>query len=168
MTSLVIRPASISDLSSIVKIRVEALTEEELCGFIVPGDSFYSSIKKLREMWDRSNKLKNGMEIFVADWSGKIVGFIVFNMDDHDDNIDNLVVAKKEQGKGIGEALVNYVENLAKSRGLDAITTDTTENAKGIPWKAYGFWKNMGYEDFGKRVTTSYDFKVIPLIKRLK
>jgi GNAT superfamily N-acetyltransferase len=168
MNSIVIRPALITDTASIVEVRVGALTEEELYGFVVSGDNLYSSIEKLREMWDRDNKLKNGLEVFVAEYLGQILGFIVFNMEDCDDNIDNLVVAKKEQGKGIGRALVEYIEKLAKSRGFDFITTDTTENAQGIPWKAYGFWKKMGYDDLGKRVTTSYDFKNIPLIKKLK
>ena len=168
MPSLVIRPASISDVVSIVKIRVGALTEEELSGFIVPGDSLYSSVDRLRQMWDRENSLKDGLEVFVADYNGNVIGFIVYNMEDCDDNIDNLVVAKQEQGKGIGRALVEYVEELAKSRGFYVITTDTTENANGVPWKAYGFWKRMSYEDTGERLTTQYCFKVIPLVKRLK
>ena len=168
MSSFVIRPASIIDGSSIVEVRLGALTEEEIFGFIVPGDNLYSSIEKLRELWDRENRLKDGFEVFVAEFEGKVIGFIVYNMEAYDDNIDNVVVAKKEQGKGVGRALVEYVEGLAKSRGFDVITTDTTENAKGVPWKAYGFWKRMGYEDNGKRLSTNYDFKVIPLVKKLK
>ena len=118
-------------------------------------------------MWDGGHRLKDGLEVFVADYKSKIIGFIVYNMEDCDDNIDNLVVAKKEQGKGIGRALVEYVEGLAKSRGFDVITTDTTENTNGVPWKAYGFWKKMGYLDTGERRPTNYDFKEIPFIKKL-
>ena len=47
------------------------------------------------------------------------------------------------QGKGVGRSLVKYVEGLAKSKGCYLIKTDTTENAKSVPWKAYGFWKKM-------------------------
>ncbi len=104
----------------------------------------------------------------MAECRDKVVGFIVYNMEDCDDNIDNIVVARDEQGKGIGKALVEYVEELAKSRGFHVLKTNTTENAKGVPWKAYGFWKKLGYEDTGERVTTEYNFKVIPLIKNLK
>ncbi len=167
MPSSVIRPASIIDVASIVEIRVGALTEDELSGFVVPGESLYSSVKKLRDEWDTENRLKDGLEVFVAENMGEVIGFIVYNMEDPDDNIDNLVVAKQEQGKGIGRALVEYIERLAKSRGFDIITTDTTENAQGIPWKAYGFWKRMGYEDTGERLPTNFDFKEIPFIKRL-
>ena len=165
MPALAIRPASISDIPSIVEIRSGALTDKELSGFSVPGSSLYYS--KLTEMWNTSNRLKDDSEVLVAVFEGKVVGFIVFSMKQCDDNIDNIVVAKEEQGKGVGRALVEYIEDLAKSRGMDVITTDTTENAQSVPWKAYGFWKKMGYEDIGKRLTSGYDFQVIPLIKKI-
>ena len=168
MSSLVIRPAVITDVSSIVEVRVGAFTEEDVSGFIVPGESLYASTEKLRKMWDKENLLKDGFEVFVAEWETNVVGFIVYNMKSCDDNIDNVVVAKKEQGKGVGRALVEYVEALAKYRGYDVIRTDTTENIEGVPWKSYGFWKRMGYEDTKERVATEYGFKVIPLLKKLK
>jgi GNAT superfamily N-acetyltransferase len=168
MSSLKIRPVTIDDALSIAEIRVEALTEDEVSGFVVPGDNLYSSVDKLRKVWERDNRLHGGFEVFVAECNDKIIGFIVLNMDVSDDNIDNVVVAKKEQGKGVGRALVEYVEELARSRGFSVLKTDTTENALGIPWKAYGFWKKMGYEDTGERIATEYGFKDIPLVKNLK
>ncbi len=168
MSSLIIRPASITDVPSIVEVRLGAFSEEEVSGFIVPGESLYASFEKLRKMWDRENLLKDGLEVFVAECEAKVVGFIVYNMKSPDDNIDNLVVAKEEQGKGVGRALVEYIETLAKSRGFEVLRTDTTENAMGVPWKSYGFWKRMGYEDTGERVATEYSFRLIPLQKRLK
>ena len=165
MPALSIRPASISDIPSIVEVRLGVLTDKELSGFSVPGSSLYYS--KLMEMWNTGHRLKDDSEVFVAVSDGKVIGFIVFSMKQCDENIDNIVVAKKDQGKGVGRALVEYIEDLAKSRGMDVITTDTTENAKGVPWKAYGFWKKMGYEDTGKRLASGYDFKIIPLVKKL-
>lgn len=168
MSSLVIRPASIKDVASVVRVRLGAFSEEEASGFIVPGEGMYASIEKLRKIWDKENFLKDGCEVFMAEREAKVVGFIVYNMKSSDDNIDNVAVTKEEQGKGVGRALVEYVEVLAKSRGYDFMKTDTTENAEGIPWKSYGFWRKMGYEDDGERVATEYSFKVIPLVKRLK
>ena len=168
MSSLVIRPASIADINSIVNIRLSALTEEELVGFTVPDPNQYWSNEKLMELWDKENRLKDNTEVFVAEVNGRVIGFIVLNMEVGDDNIDNIVVTKEEQGKGVGRALVEYVEKLVKSRGFNFITTDTTENANGIPWKAYGFWKKMGYNDTGKRLVTSYGFKDIPFVKKLR
>lgn len=167
MLSLKIRPATVNDIPSIVEIRLGALTEKEISGFSVVGNNPYSSIKSLLSIWNSQNLLNDGSEVFVAELEGRVIGFIVYNMKNVDDNIDNIVVAKEEQGKGVGRALVEYLEKLAKSRGFSVITTDTTENAEGIPWKAYGFWRKMGYEDKGVRLSTEYGFQVIPLIKNL-
>jgi ribosomal protein S18 acetylase RimI-like enzyme len=167
MPSVVVRTAAITDIPSIAKIRLEALADQEITGFSIPGAGLHYSKEMLIEMWDTDNRLKDDSEVFLAVSNGRVIGFIVFNMKSCDDNIDNIVVAKKEQGNGVGKVLVEYVEHLAKSRGMDFITTDTTENSEGVPWIAYGFWKKMGYEDTGKRLPSSYDFKVIPFIKKL-
>ena len=166
--SLVIRPASTRDIASVVAVRVGALTKEDISGFSIPEDNLYSSTEKLRKVWNIENRLTDGFEVFVAECKGRIVGFIVYKMEDCDDNIDNVVVIKEEQGKGIGRALVEYVEELAKSKGYCLIKTGTTENVNGVPWRAYGFWKKMGYEDAGARISTEYGFKFISLVKRLK
>ncbi len=168
MVSLVIREATVADIPLIAEVRSGALTEQEIFGFSVPGSGLFYSKGKLVEMWDTGNRLKEGSEVFVASFGRRVIGFIVFNMTNLDDNMDNVVVAKNEQGKGVGKALVRHVEALAKFRGMDFVTTGTTENARGVPWKAYGFWMKMGYEDTGKRLPSGYGFKVIPLVKKLK
>ena len=111
--------------------------------------------------------MNDDFEVFVAEAEAKIVGFIVFKMEHDYGYIDNIVVSKEKQGKGIGRALVTYTEGIAKAKGCYLMKTDTTENTAGVPWKSYGFWIRMGYEDTGKRLPTNYDFKEIPLIKRL-
>ena len=60
------------------------------------------------------------------------------------------------------------MEKIVKSKGCDLMKTDTTENASGVPWRAYRFWLRMGYEDTGEQLLTNYDFKEISFIKRLK
>jgi GNAT superfamily N-acetyltransferase len=168
MTSLVIRAATIKDISSIVRIRLETLTDEEINGFSAPEFATYSSTEELQKVWYRDNKLRNGFEVFVAEEKGKILGFIVFKVEAICGYIDYVLVAKREQKKGIGSALVMFVEKIAKSQGCHLMKTDTTENASGVPWKSYEFWLRMGYEDTGERLPTNYDFKEISLVKRLK
>ena len=162
-----IRPATIKDVLSIVNVRLGALTTKEISGFTASEYALYSSTKKLYKMWGRENVLKDGFRIFVAEENGKIIGFVVFKIEKNYGNLDNIVVDKTNQGKGIGRALVDYVERLAKSKGCNLVKTDTSENAMGIPWKAYGFWMKMGYKDTGERLYTKYDFKEIPLMKKL-
>ena len=96
MLSLKIRPAIINDIPSIVDIRLGAVTEEDISEFGVPEDNLFTSIDNLREMWDKDNLLKDGFEVFVAENRGKVIGFIVFNMNGSD-NIDNVIVAKKDK-----------------------------------------------------------------------
>jgi ribosomal protein S18 acetylase RimI-like enzyme len=169
MTSVMIRPATVKDVSSIVRIRLATLTKKEIRGFSAPAlTTTYSLTEELRKMWDRGNRLKNGFEVCVAEDDAKIVGFIVFKMEHDYGYIDNIVVSKQKQGKGIGRALVTYTEGIAKAKGCYLMKTDTTENVVGVPWKSYGFWIRMGYEDTGRRLPTNYGFKEIPLIKRLK
>ena len=117
-------------------------------------------------MWDFDNKLKDDFEVFVAEVQDRVVGFIVFSIKGSD-NIDNIIVAKDQQGRGVGRALVEYVESLAISRGFDFIGTDTMENANGVAWKSYGFWIRMGYVDTGERVSSDFNFKNIPFVKKL-
>ena len=167
MASLIIRPADFEDIRSIVEVRLAALTEDEIRGYSAPEYAIYSSIEKLRKIWDIENVLKDGFEVLVAEDRGKIVGFIVFKVEEDAGYIDNLVVGKKKRRKGIGRSLVEYVEHIAEARSCSLMKTDTTENAKRVPWKAYSFWIRMGYKDTGERLPTDYDFKEIPLVKTL-
>lgn len=168
MTSLAIRAATVKDIPSIVEVRQAALSEDEIRGFSAYEFPSYYSDEELRKAWAEENKLKDGYEVFVAEEDGIMVGFIVFKLERDHGCIDNIVVARERQSKGIGRALVEYVEEIALSKDLYVMKTDTTENVIGVPWKAYGFWTRMGYEDTGERLPTKWDFKEIPLVKRLK
>ncbi|MCZ2809416.1 MAG: GNAT family N-acetyltransferase [Candidatus Bathyarchaeota archaeon] len=168
MTSLAIRAAKIKDIPSIVEVRQAALTEDEIRGFSAYEFPSYYSDEELRKAWAEGNKLKDGFEVFIAEEDGIMVGFIVIKIEDKHGSIDNIVVARERQRKGIGRALVEYVEGITLSKGLYLMKTDTTENADGVPWKAYSFWTRMGYEDTGERLPTKWEFKEIPLFKRLK
>ena len=168
MNPLVIRAASIRDVPLIVKIRLRTLNEEEIRGFSSLEFATTSSTKKMLEMWSSGNKLKDEAEVFVAEKKGRLVGYMMLKGEGDSGYIDDIVVAKKEQGKGVGCTLVRYAEALAKSRNCHIMKTDTAENADGVPWKSYNFWIKMGYEDTGKRLPTPYDFREIPFVKRLK
>jgi ribosomal protein S18 acetylase RimI-like enzyme len=163
-----IRVATVKDIPSIVKIRLTTLTEEEIHGFSAPEFATTSSTEKLRKTWDEGNRLKDGFEVFLAEEEGKLFGYLMFKVKGDSGYIDDVVVAKEKQGKGIGRALVDYVEAIAKSQGCSFMKTDTTENVNGVAWQSYGFWTRMGYKDTGDRLTTNYDFKEIPFQKRLK
>lgn len=168
MLSLVIRTATIRDIPSLVKVRLKTLSDEEISGFSAPEFANTSSNDRLLKAWDVGNRLNDGLEVFVAENYGKLVGYLMFKVEKASGYIDDIVVHKEEQGKGIGRAIVTFAEGIAKSQGCHFMKTDTTENANGVPWRSYDFWIKMGYEDTGKRIPTDYDFKEIRFIKNLK
>jgi len=168
MAKLVIRNASVNDIPSIVRVSLTASTIEEARGFSAPEWTTYLTPEELRKIWVKENRLKDGFEVVVAEKDENVVGFIVFKRERDHFYIDNIDVAKNEQGKGSGKALVTHVENMATANGYSLMKTDTTENAEGIPWKSYGFWTKMGYIDIGERLPTKWDFMTIPFVKNLK
>jgi len=107
VTSLMIRAATIKDIPSIVKVRLAALTEEEIRGFSAREFAITSSAGKLREVWDNGNRLKDGFEVFLAEDEGRLVGYMMFKVEGDSGYIDDVVVAEEERGKGIGKALVD-------------------------------------------------------------
>ena len=57
-----------------------------------------------------------------------------------------LYLYKKEQGKGIGKFLVDFVEEQAKKQGYSELLVRSAERYRDT---AYGFYKNMGYKTIG-------------------
>lgn len=53
-----------------------------------------------------------------------------------------MAVPQNLQGKGIGRALMNFAENLARDRGYKKITMHARKNAAG-------FYEKMGYKKVG-------------------
>ncbi|HEX2607177.1 MAG TPA: GNAT family N-acetyltransferase [Flavisolibacter sp.] len=54
-----------------------------------------------------------------------------------------MAVLNDLQGKGVGKALMQFAENLARDRGYKRITMHARKNA-------LGFYEKMGYKKFGK------------------
>jgi len=160
VVDVIIREATREDIPSIVEVRRASTTEEEIIGFTAPEWGTFLDVEKLRNEWTTGNRLKEDYEV-------QIVGYLVFKREHEHLYIDVLNVKKREQGKGVGKALLEYLERLAIESGLARIETDTTENAEGVPWNSYDFWIKMGFRDTGERLKTKWDFKTIPFVKWL-
>ena len=57
-----------------------------------------------------------------------------------------MAVVNDVQGKGIGRALMQFAENLARDRGYKVITMHARKNAQG-------FYEKMGYKKKGEEFT---------------
>jgi len=162
-----IREATREDIPSIVEVRRASTTDEETIGFSAPEWRTFLDVEKLRDEWTTGNRLKEDYEVIVSERGGQIVGYLVFKREHEHLYIDALHIRKSEQKRGVGKALLEYLEKLAIESGMARIETDTTENADGVPWISYDFWIKMGFKDTGERLKTKWDFRTIPFVKWL-
>jgi len=58
MAKLVIRRATVADISSIVQASLESTTQEETRGFAAPEWVTYSSPEELKKVWAEGNRFE--------------------------------------------------------------------------------------------------------------
>ena len=90
---------------------------------------------------------KLGAQAFVATIGGQACGVISFYPDkdyftDHPRAyVDNLVVAQESEGKGVGRALLDFVEQWARERGYREVVLDVFAGNQ----RAITFYERHGY-----------------------
>src|SRR5215212_1405359 len=91
--------------------------------------------------------VKPGAQAFVATIAGQPCGLISFYPDnDYFTNhprayVDNLVVAAESERKGVGRALLDYVEHWARDNGYCEVALDVFAGNNG----AIAFYERQGY-----------------------
>ena len=92
---------------------------------------------------------------FVAEEQGELVGMIgirqlfSYEVEEVATQISALVTKREFQGKGIGKALVQYVEEWSKKNGSEIIVL--TSGIKEERKKAHEFYKSLDFEITGFR-----------------
>ena len=77
---------------------------------------------------------------------------MLVNVDEKTCRLRQMAVINKLQGKGIGRALMQFAENIARDRGFKKITMHARKSA-------IGFYERLGYNVSGdefKEVTISH------------
>jgi GNAT superfamily N-acetyltransferase len=140
-----IRIACRKDIPAIAECARTATSEGEEIGFGVPSaERTFPYEEKLSAAWIEPNKVGTE-QVWVAEADGRVVGFVTTEDRGGTLELVNIVVRKELQGKGVGTALVRFVEAMASDAGKSAVTTGTSQNADGIPWKSLPWWKHLGY-----------------------
>lgn len=160
---ITIRQASRKDYSKLVEIMNSSASAEELKGFVPPRSATRKFLLQLRQHFKLA-----GHKILVAEVNRNPVGFVYFIQEKDHFVVEELDVERNHQRRGIGRALVESVERLAKDKGVICMTTGTAINSEGRPWEAYGFWIRMGYADTGERKDSGYGFKYCKFVKKLQ
>jgi GNAT superfamily N-acetyltransferase len=160
--TMAIRKATKRDYPEILKIMNGAVDSKELNGFVPPPEiteKFLNNMKSQLELKEHG--------ILIADLNMEPVGFVFFIQENDCIEIEEIDVLADYQKRGVGKALVNRVERIAKDRKVALLKTGTSINNKGIPWRAYGFWLRMGFKDTEERTDSGYGFSYCKFIKRL-
>lgn len=145
-----IRPATRMDIPSIVRCNLTAKTEDETIGYGAPLDRrTFANEDRLEQAWGSENEVE-GELAYVFEENG-VVAYVLIEVKPDAIELDNIDVTKDRQGKGIGKALVRYVEDLAREQSKKYVTLGTSRNQKtGRPWRSYRFWLRMGYSEDGE------------------
>lgn len=83
--------------------------------------------------------------LFVAECEGRVAGYAAVDEDDGALLLDQLVVAASDQGRGVGHALLDWVEGYGMSRGLRCVRV----TVQGTDSRAREFYLRRGYVDAG-------------------
>lgn len=138
---------------------------------VKPNFSDIDSIRKIMAFWtepeevdkyaDRLKEEINGktefnMQFWVAKESGKVEGIVglsdplpqvlTFAKTQNPAEIKILYVDKDTQGKGVGKALITFIEGEAKNQQFNELLVRSGERYRCT---AYGFYEKMGYTKVG-------------------
>lgn len=83
-----------------------------------------------------------GLEWVVVDEQARPVGFVCATAFDRALHIEELAVAREQQGQGLGRQLIAAVQRHAEAQGFDALTLTTFVE---VPWNA-PFYERLGFE----------------------
>jgi len=159
---VVIRKACLKDFQTLIKIMRESTTDEEVIGFAPSEGISPTFLKELAEELNRSDP-----SVIIAEKDGIPVGFAYYSFQNEFVEIQEVDVIKEYQGQGIGKALMQHIEEITKEKGMNCLVTGTSINKNGKPWKAYGFWLQMGFIDTGERIQGAHGLKYVKLVKQI-
>ncbi len=86
--------------------------------------------------------IANGLHWVAVDDGDRPVGFLCASVQEHALHIEELSVARRSQGRGLGRELIMHVQGKAAAAGFRALTLTTFAN---VPWNA-PFYARLGFE----------------------
>jgi predicted N-acetyltransferase YhbS len=166
-SSALIRAASRKDIPEIADCARTATSEEEESGFAVPpAERIFPDEEKLSAAWTEPNKVGTE-EVWIAEVGGRVVGYVTTEDRGGALELVNIDVRKDEQRKGVGTALVGFVEAMASDAGKSAVTMGTSQDADGVPWKSLPWWQPLGYRVTGVE-ENAWTRRVGPGVKEIR
>jgi ribosomal protein S18 acetylase RimI-like enzyme len=102
---------------------------------------------------DFTSQIAKG-EVFLAmDNQGEFQGFIIFYTEEGHILLENVAVLPRAAGCGVGKELINFCENAARERGLDAVKLYTNEKMT----ENLSIYSKLGYAEVGRRTEEGFN-----------
>jgi ribosomal protein S18 acetylase RimI-like enzyme len=100
-----------------------------------------------RPMTDDYADVVRRSSVTVAERGGEVVGLIVLGDDDEGFFVDNVAVDPSHQGSGVGRALLEHAETVARDEGFDSIYLYTHE----LMTENLAMYSRAGYVEYERR-----------------
>jgi ribosomal protein S18 acetylase RimI-like enzyme len=101
-----------------------------------------------RPMTDDYADVVRRNQVTVAERGGVLVGVIVLGVDDEGLFVDNVAVDPSQQGSGVGRALLEQAETVARREGFDSIYLYTHE----LMIENLALYARAGYVEYDRRL----------------
>lgn len=95
---------------------------------------------------DFSNHIERS-EVHVVIYQSSFAGYVVFYPDDDCVQLENIAIDPSFSGQGIGKRLIEYVEQMARDLGKQAVELYTNEAMK----ENLEIYPNLGYRETERR-----------------
>ena len=155
---LSIRPATLADAPTLARLYRDAYAMNVELGF--PSRAAEADRGAL-ENWIR------GARLFVAVDGGKLVGSIRYRDHGHyhpeDPEFGRLAVPPRARGAGVGDALIEYVEGVARRDDHDQMRLRTFAGHPFLP----AVYRRRGYQEVRVRELEGAPFDVLHMCKEL-
>jgi ribosomal protein S18 acetylase RimI-like enzyme len=150
-TGVSLRPATVSDVPGLTELVRVAYGHyvERLGGPPRPMTDDYADVLRRHS-------------VTVAERGGDVVGLIVLGVDDEGFYVDNVAVDPWHQGSGVGRALLEHAEAVARRRRFDSIYLYTHE----LMSENRAMYARAGYVEYDRR--RHGDAWLVYLRKRLR
>jgi ribosomal protein S18 acetylase RimI-like enzyme len=150
-TGVSLRPATVSDVPRLTELVRAAYGHyvERLGGPPRPMTDDYADVLRRHS-------------VTVAERGGDVVGLIVLGVDDEGAYVDNVAVDPWHQGSGVGRALLEHAEAVARRRRFDSIYLYTHE----LMTENRAMYARAGYVEYDRR--RHGDAWLVYLRKRLR
>jgi ribosomal protein S18 acetylase RimI-like enzyme len=136
MTDAALRPATAEDVPALTEL-VDAAYGHYVARIGGPP----------RPMTEDYEEVVRTLRVTVAERSGQIVGLVALDLSDGEVVIENVAVQPAHQGTGVGRALLQHAEDVARGAGVPSVRLYTHE----LMTENLALYERIGYVEYERR-----------------